>query len=175
MRNAFARPGPIWRAAALLVLIALSTAPAFAQSATASRPTTRPATVATPAALPNWDRLSSAQREQLIAPVRQRWEAEPAQRARMLERAGDWQRMTPDQRQRAHRGVKRWEHLNPEQRAQMRALFGQMHGLSPERRSALKAQWRQMTPEQRRVWAAAHPPAARAGPRPDPRPVRTPE
>ena len=80
---------------------------------------------------PAWDQLSAAQREQLIAPVRERWNTEPAERARMLEHAQRWKQMTPEQRQHARHGMKRWEHMSPEQRAQMRALFEQMRGMTP--------------------------------------------
>src|SRR5690606_3598658 len=41
--------------------------------------------------LPQWDQLSEAQRATLIAPVRERWDAEPGQREAMLERARRWQ------------------------------------------------------------------------------------
>lgn len=118
-----------------------------------------PVLAADPAApLPAWEQLSATQREQLIAPVRERWNAEPAQRARMLNHAQRWQQMTPEQRQRAHRGMKRWEHMNPEQRGQTRALFSKMRTLEPEQRLELKAKWRAMTPEQRKAWVQANPP-----------------
>ena len=55
-----------------------------------------PALAADPAApLPAWEQLSAAQREQLIAPMRERWNAEPAQRARMLNHAQRWKQMSP--------------------------------------------------------------------------------
>jgi hypothetical protein len=110
-----------------------------------------------PSSLPNWDQLTPAQREQLIAPIRERWNNEPDQRQRMLERSQRWQQMTPEQRERAHRGVKRWEHMSPEQREQMRALYAKMRTLDPAERQALKDRWKQMTPEQRRAWVQANP------------------
>ncbi len=153
MRTARPHPFAPYRAAMLALLAAFLTAPAFASDPAA--PT-----------LPAWDQLSAAQREQLIAPVRERWNAEPAQRGRMLQHAQRWQQMTPEQRQEAHHGMRRWEHLNPEQRVQMRALFERMRGLPPEQRSALKQQWKQMTPEQRRAWVQANPPKPRPMPPP---------
>lgn len=123
---------------------------------------TAPALAVDPAtSLPTWDQLSAAQREQLIAPMRERWNAEPAQRQRMLDHAQRWQQMTPEQRQRAHRGMKRWEHMSPEQRTQMRALYAKMRTLPPEQRGELKARWRTMTPEQRQQWVQDNPAPAR--------------
>lgn len=148
MRTARFHPFVSCRFAMLALLAALSIAQAFAADPPAGT-------------LPAWDQLGAAQREQLIAPVRERWNAEPAQRARMLQHAQRWQQMTPDQRQDARHGMRRWEHLNPEQRTQMRALFERMRGLPPEQRSALKQQWKQMAPEQRRAWVQANPPKAR--------------
>ncbi|MGO4778632.1 DUF3106 domain-containing protein, partial [Lysobacter sp. 2RAB21] len=113
--------------------------------------------------LPSWDQLSQAQREQLIAPMRDRWNSSPEERPRMLEHARRWQQMTPEERQDARRGMKRWEHLNPEERGQMRALFGHMRGLDDNARRALMEKWRTMTPEQRRAWVQANPPP----PKPD--------
>jgi len=111
----------------------------------------------TPATLPAWEQLTPAQREQLIAPIRERWNSEPEQRQHMLERAQRWKQMTPEQRERAHRGMKHWEHMTPEQREQMRALYGKMRTLPPAERQALKDRWRQMTPEQRSEWVKANP------------------
>lgn len=107
--------------------------------------------------LPAWEQLSAVQREQLIAPIRERWNAEPAQRQPMLDRAQRWQQMTPEQRMRAHRGMKRWQHLSPEQRTQMRALYSRMRTLEPAEREAFKAKWRAMTPEQQKAWLEANP------------------
>lgn len=151
MRTARSRPFNFHRVALLALLAALSSAQAFASDPPQ-------------ATLPAWDRLSPAQREQLIAPVRDRWNAEPEQRARMLLHAQRWREMTPDQRQDARHGLKRWEHLNPEQRAQMRALFERSRGLPQHKREELKKRWRQMTPEQRRAWVQAHPAKPQASP-----------
>jgi hypothetical protein len=118
-------------------------------SASAANPPTKPAATVT---LPTWERLSQAERDMLVAPVRERWNTNPEQRARMLEHAKRWQTMTPEQRQRAHHGMKRWAHMNPERRTEMRALFEKMRTLPPEQREALKKQWRAMTPEQRQAW-----------------------
>lgn len=111
--------------------------------------------------LPSWDKLTPAQRETLIAPVRERWNAEPESRHRMLNHATRWQAMTPEQRKRARHGMHRWQEMRPEQREEMRALFARMRTLDPEGRQALKAKWRQMTPEQRAEWVKANPPPAR--------------
>lgn len=122
-----------------------------------------------PASLPEWDRLGAEQRELLIAPIRERWNASPEDRPRMLEHARRWQQMTPEQRQRARFGLRRWVRMNPEQREQTRALFAKMLTLDEAGRRALKEQWRTMTPEQRRAWVEANPPPRDLPPPPPPR------
>ncbi|KAF1708798.1 hypothetical protein CSC70_11850 [Pseudoxanthomonas kalamensis DSM 18571] len=111
-----------------------------------------------PQALPEWDKLTAQQREQLIAPIRERWDSEPEQRTRMLEHAQRWQRMTPEQREKAHRGMRRFEKMSPEQRREARALFEKMQGMGAEQRKQLVTEWKAMTPEQRRAWVERNPP-----------------
>jgi hypothetical protein len=135
-----------------LVLALLCGAPAFAQTAPAGKAAATPAR-----SYPAWEQLSAAEREMLVAPVRERWNDGPEGRARMMEHAQRWQTMTPEQRQRMHRGVKRWGHMSPEQRAQARALFGEMRNLSPEDRQKLRAEWKTMSPAEREAWLKAHP------------------
>jgi hypothetical protein len=108
--------------------------------------------------LPDWDRLTPQQREVLIAPVRERWNSDPAQRPRMLEHAQRWKDMSPEQRKQARKGMRRFEHMNPQQREEARALFEQMKKLSPGQRKELREDWRRMTPEQRRAWVEKHAP-----------------
>jgi hypothetical protein len=115
-------------------------------------------------ALPEWERLAPEQRDALVAPLRERWDANPDQRARMLERAGRWQAMTPDERRRARHGVRRWQDMSPEKREQMRALYGRLRTLPEAERKALRERWKAMTPDQRREWVEAHPAPARAAP-----------
>lgn len=132
------------RLAALVVIAILATANASAAETTA---------------LPAWEQLTDAQREQLVAPVRERWNAEPAERQHMLERATRWRALSPAQRQRAHRGVQRWEHMSVEQRDQARALYSRMCTLEPAARVAFKRSWRAMSAEQKAAWAKANPPS----------------
>lgn len=132
--------------AALPVLLALAWAPP-ARSADAP--------------LPAWEQLEAAQRELLVAPLRERWDSHPEDRRKMLERAGRWQELTPEQRKRAHRGMDRWKHMTPEQRENARALYSHMRSLSPEAREELRREWKKMSPEQQRAWARAHPAPAR--------------
>jgi acyl-CoA reductase-like NAD-dependent aldehyde dehydrogenase len=51
----------------------------------------RPSAQATPAAparaFPAWEQLSAAEREMLVAPVRERWNSNPEARARMMDHA----------------------------------------------------------------------------------------
>ena len=108
-------------------------------------------------ALPEWDKLSAQQREALLAPVRERWNSEPGQRARMLEHAQRWRSMTPEQRGQARKGMRRFEGMDPQQRQDARALFGRMQQMPPEQRQQLREQWKGMTPEQRRAWVQQNP------------------
>lgn len=112
-------------------------------------------------ALPAWEQLTPAQRELLIAPLRERWDANPGERARMYGHAERWRSMTPEQRTRARRGLGHWEHMDPARRRAMRALFGKMRTMSPEQRKALRDQWHAMTQAQRDAWVEANPPQDR--------------
>lgn len=111
--------------------------------------------------LPDWDHLTVEQQQQLTAPIRARWNAQPEERARMLEHAKRWDTLTPPQRKHAHHGMERWQHMSPEQRVEARALYGKMRSLDTEGRTALKAKWRAMTPAQRKAWVEANPAPAR--------------
>lgn len=138
----------------LFALVLLPAAPLLAQ-------TTAPAATPGPV-LPNWEQLSPAQREALLAPLRDRWNgADAGQRQRMLSHGQRWQSMSPEERDKARRGLRRFEHMSPEQREQARALFGQMRTLSPAQRDALRERWSQMTPEERKDWVRENPPPAK--------------
>ena len=130
-----------------LTVLALALWPAFAFA--------QSATVATH--YPEWDQLTPAQREALVAPLRERWNSNPGERARMVERAQRWKAMPRDQRERAGHGMQRWEHMTPEQRSEARALFHAMRGMDKDQRKAFMAQWRQKTPQQKTDWLKAHP------------------
>jgi hypothetical protein len=109
-----------------------------------------------PTPLPAWDQLSPAQRDLVIAPLRDRWNSDPQMRTRLFQHAQRWQQLTPAQRTRMRHGLGKWEHMDPQQRETMRALFHRMRSLTPEQRSALREQWRKMTPQQRRDWVEAN-------------------
>ncbi|HOZ25528.1 MAG TPA: DUF3106 domain-containing protein [Thermomonas sp.] len=130
-----------------LTILALALWPAFAFAQSA----------AVPNQYPEWDQLTQAQRDALVAPLRERWNRNPDERARMAERAQRWQSMPRGQRERAGHGMQRWEHMSPEQRGEARALFHAMRGLDKEQRKAFMAQWRQKTPQQKTDWLKAHP------------------
>ncbi|MGE8213829.1 MAG: DUF3106 domain-containing protein [Stenotrophomonas sp.] len=129
----------------LLLPLLLACAPALAQQA----------------ALPEWDQLTPAQRETLIAPLRDRWNASPERRQRTYDHARSWQQMTPEQREQARRGMHRFENMSPSQRRDAQALFDKMRGMDKDQRQQLRDQWNRMSPEQRRQWVEANPPAAR--------------
>lgn len=122
-----------------------------------------PASAAQPAqsTLPAWERLTPAQRELLIAPLRERWDANPDERGRMYGHAERWRLMTPEQRARARRGLGHWEHMDPARRREMRALFEKMRTMAPEQRKALRDQWHGMTQAQRNAWVEANSPKDR--------------
>ena len=119
------------------------------------------AATTTATAMPAWEQLTPAQRDLLVAPIRERWNNSPDERTRMYQRAQRWQQMTPEQRGRAHHGMHRWEHMDPQKREEMRALFQKMRTMTPEQRHALRDQWHAMTAEQRKAWMQANPPATR--------------
>ena len=127
----------------LLLCLALCIAPALAQTSG-----TQP--------LPAWEQLSAADRDALIAPIRERWNANPGQRARLMRHAQRWQSMTPEQRRHVRHGMKRWSHLDPEERVRARALYREMRGMTPEQRKALRARWKAMSPAERDAWIDAH-------------------
>lgn len=140
----------------LLLALVLMFAPAFAMAQVKPVP-------ATP--LPEWDQLTSAQRDELIAPLRDRWNRSPEDRARLFERAHRWQTMPRDTRERAHHGMQRWEKMSPEQRRHAQALFHALRKLDKAERTAFLAKWHAMTPQQRNDWVVAHPaPERRSGP-----------
>lgn len=114
---------------------------------------------------PAWEQLSDAQREALVAPLRQRWNDNPGKRARMLEHAERWQQMDPEQRASARRGAERWRQMDPEKRDALRALYAHMRTLPEAERETLRRSWETMTPAQRRDWVSAHP-APPEAPRP---------
>lgn len=111
--------------------------------------------------LPEWEQLTAAQRETLIAPLRDRWNDSPERRQRMYEHARGWQQMTPEQRVQARRGMHRFEHMTPEQRRDAQALYARMRGMDKNQRQQLREQWKAMTAEQRRQWVQDNPPPPR--------------
>lgn len=132
-----------------------------------------------PTVLPAWNQLSDAQRAELIAPLRDRWDRAPDDRARMLERARRWNSMSPGERRDADRGMHRFERMDPAKRAQMQVLFDKTRDMPPQQRHAtfalfrallpldaaqrdeLLKQWKAMTPAQRDAWVDAHQPPHR--------------
>lgn len=136
----------------LLLLALLMPATAFAQSA--AQP------------LPNWEQLTPQQREQLLTPVRDRWNSSSAEkRQHMLDHAVRWQSMTPAERERARHGERRWRDMSPERRQEARALFEHMKSLPEAERKAMVDRWKAMTPDQRKAWIEAHPPREGSGDR----------
>lgn len=128
-------------------LLALALWPAFAFAQTPAA-TTR---------YPDWDQLTPAQRDALVAPLRERWNSNPDERTRMFERAQRWQAMPRDQRDRARHGMQRWEHMSPAQRLESRALFHAMRGMDKEQRKVFLADWRKKTTQQKAEWLKVHP------------------
>ena len=103
------------------------------------------------ATLSDWEQLTPAQREQLIDPLRERWNSDPQTRARLMDNAQRWQQMSPEQRERAQRGLKRLEQMTPEQRKQAREAYQRMQQMPEAERRALREERLQKTsPEPRR-------------------------
>ncbi len=139
-------------------------APLLLLATLALAPTTALAQDAKADAMPAWDQLTPAQRELLVAPVRDRWNREPEKRERFMEYAKRWKAMPQPQRERARHGMQRWEGMTPEQREQARALFHAVRGLDKDARGEFMEKWRQMTPQQRTDWVKAHPAPERRDP-----------
>lgn len=116
-----------------------------------------PLQAAQPASLPDWDALTPAQRELLIAPQRARWnDSSPHERARLLRHAQRWQAMTPEQRAAARKGMRHWEGMPPRRREHAIQIYRLTRDMTPVQREAFVQQWRTMTPEQRRKWIQEH-------------------
>lgn len=128
------------RLLAVLIALLLIAGNAFAQS------------------MPAWEQLTPAQRDLLIAPIRERWDSNPDARGRMFQHAQRWRQLSPEQREAAHKGQGRWETMPPDQRQTMRALFQKTRDMTPGQRRALRQQWRAMTPEQRRAYLGQNAP-----------------
>ena len=139
-------------------------APLLLLASLALAPTTALAQEAKADAMPAWDQLTPAQRELLIAPVRDRWNREPEKRERFMEYAKRWKAMPQPQRERARHGMQHWEGMTPEQREQARALFHAVRGLDKDARGEFMEKWRQMTPQQRTDWVKTHPAPERRDP-----------
>lgn len=101
---------------------------------------------------PQWEQLTPAQREMVIAVLRDRWNENPRERARMLKHAERWKTMTAEQRRQARQGMHRWAEMKPEERQRMRALYDESNRMSPQERESLRQKLQSMTPEQRREW-----------------------
>lgn len=101
---------------------------------------------------PAWDQLTPTQREMMIAVLRDRWNDNPQERARMLKHAKRWKAMTAEQRRDTRQGMHRWAGMKPEERQRMRAMYERTRELSPQERAALREKLKAMTPEQRREW-----------------------
>jgi uncharacterized protein DUF3106 len=106
--------------------------------------------------LPAWEQLTPAQRDLVIAPIRDRWNANPDTRARLFEHAQRWQQLSPGQRAKMRHGLGKWEQMDPQQRQTTRALFHAMRSMTPAQRKDLRERWRAMTPQQRQDWVRAH-------------------
>ena len=78
---------------ALFALLACCSLPALAEPPPPGR-----ANGGDTATMPAWEQLDPAQREILVAPIRERWNANAAERGRMFAHARRWQEMTPEQR-----------------------------------------------------------------------------
>ncbi len=107
--------------------------------------------------LPDWEQLTPAQRDLLIAPIRDRWNREPGHRQQYLDYAKRWKDMPQPQRDRARKGMERWEQMSPAQREEARALFHATRAMDKNTRHAFMEKWRQMSPQQRADWIKAHP------------------
>lgn len=108
--------------------------------------------------LPEWDQLTREQRLILITPVRDQWNLNPRDRARMLRHAERWQSMTAEQREQAEEGRRRFEQLTPEQRTRARALYRITRNWSEDERQRFHEKWKRLSDEQQDEWLRRHSP-----------------
>ncbi|MGY0506001.1 DUF3106 domain-containing protein [Luteimonas sp. e5] len=119
----------------------------------------------------NWNSLSAEQRELLIQPLRERWDAADAEkRQRMYRHAQRWREMPVEERARARRGHDRFGQLTAEQQQQLRVLYDKTRDLPYEERrqalvlfhvmrkmpaaerEALRQRWGRMNAAERDAW-----------------------
>ena len=114
--NSRNNPRNLLLGAGLLLLFVIGAPAAHAQAQADTTPLAD-------ATLSSWEQLSPTQRDELIGPLRERWNSQPEARARMLGNARRWQQLDPGQRLRAQKGLERLEQMTPEQRQQAREAY----------------------------------------------------
>ena len=90
------------RLSTLALALALATGPALAAAPPAQAP------------LPAWDQLTAAQRDLVIAPLRDRWNADPQMRTRLFQHAQRWQQLTPEEQKSISKDQQRCRQLMSE-------------------------------------------------------------
>lgn len=108
--------------------------------------------------LPEWDQLSREQRSILITPVRDQWNLNPKERARILKHAERWKSMSADEREQAEQGRRRFEQLTPEQRQRARSLYHITKHWTEEERQRFNEKWKRLSDEQQDEWIRRHSP-----------------
>ncbi len=108
--------------------------------------------------MPEWDQLTREQRLILIAPVRDQWNLNPKERARLFRHAERWQSMTQEEREQAEEGRRRFEQLTPEQRQRARALYRITRNWTEEERQRFNEKWQRLRAEQQDEWLRRHTP-----------------
>ncbi len=114
-----------------------------------------------------WNSLS-AEEQQLLDPLQDRWadlpadrqnmfangsrrfiKMDPEQRARAQDRFDQWRQLPPERQQAIRSNWNHYKQLTPDQRRRLRRAGREFRDLPPEKRQELRAKWDRMTPEQR--------------------------
>lgn len=77
---------------------------------------------------------------------------DPAQRARLRQRAMPWDALPPQQRGERRARYATWRALTASERAQLRATAAQVAGFDPAREQALRAQFEALDQSEQRTW-----------------------
>ncbi len=132
------------------VLIAASTGAVAAQTPSPPAPSPKTTPVPQPSR-PNWNELTSAQREAL-APLAGMWETLEADRKKKwLEMAGRFPRLTPDAQKRMHERMGEYARLTPEQRKTARENFRQAYELPADQRQEKLQRYQALPDEKKRA------------------------
>jgi hypothetical protein len=114
---------------------------------------------------PAWAELTPAQRTAL-APLQHEWnDLGPERRAKWLEVAARYPRMSEAERGRMQARMEAWSRMSPQERGQTRLRYQQAQAVPPQERQARWEEYQALSPEQRHQLANRSAGKAEAAPR----------